>query len=785
LHRTVGRRLADSGVEQLGLRWRFRLVVLAFALPFLGYVVWSASQQAGLEKQHAREQAQSKAMLLAARFEDHVEQIDRLLATAAPSIATRIDDAPAIELLLQSMRSYVPKGVENIAVWGFDGHNIAALDRRSLSRNVNVADRAYFTEVRAKRDFAFEGPTISRTTGTKIIIFARPIFDARNDVLGVMTMSLRAEDLVALLDHNGMVTESSMVTVINETGIVVGRSVDASVWVGKPVPEIPLLMRAFANRTGTREETDIDGERRLAGYAVVSRWPWIVMVGVPLDKIIGPISDRLLANLGVGLMILLLAFLIAGRVASWTIRPLERLRGDTARFGRGDLAHRSTVVGGGEISTLATDFNRMAAAIEERDSALATSRMRLRAIADNVPEQVTYVDSDERYRFVNANGGPFENTSPDEMIGKTVREVRGEEIYEAIRPMLRRAMDGEAVSGERSVTVDGRAAHFSVTYVPDLGPDGGVRGVYAFAQDITERKTAELLQIESEKRLVTITDNLPAMICYVDGERRFRFANVAFEKWFRLPLAEIIGQPFDRLMSPALAAQYDFYFLRGMRGESIEYELELPTARRGSRWLKCCFIPDADETGKVRGVYGMIHNVTKAKETEQRLMRLAQFDTLTGIANRHQFNETLSASLVAQEASAQPLALMFLDIDHFKQVNDRYGHACGDRLLKDFAQRLADSVRPTDAIARLSGDEFVVLLEGMHSDEEPQFIARKIIASIEKPFTLDGHVLRVTTSIGIAMRAHVHEDASVLMKRADEALYEAKRAGRNTFRLAS
>jgi diguanylate cyclase (GGDEF)-like protein len=222
-----------------------------------------------------------------------------------------------------------------------------------------------------------------------------------------------------------------------------------------------------------------------------------------------------------------------------------------------------------------------------------------------------------------------------------------------------------------------------------------------------------------------------------------------------------------------------------MQGESLEYELEIPTPGRDSRWLKCNFIPDVDESGEVLGVYGMIHNVTKAKETERRLMRLAQFDTLTGIANRHQFNETLSATLAAQEVTELPLALMFLDIDYFKQVNDRHGHACGDLLLKDFAQRLGESVRPTDAIARLSGDEFVVLLEGMHSDEEPQFIARKIIAAVEKPFMLDGHVLRVTTSIGIAMRAHPTEDASMLMKRADEALYEAKRPGRNTFRLAS
>jgi diguanylate cyclase (GGDEF)-like protein len=239
-------------------------------------------------------------------------------------------------------------------------------------------------------------------------------------------------------------------------------------------------------------------------------------------------------------------------------------------------------------------------------------------------------------------------------------------------------------------------------------------------------------------------------------------------------------------MPPDVAAQYDYYFLRGMKGEATDYEIEVPTPNGENRWLRCSFIPDIDETsGKARGVYGMIHNVTKAKVAEQRLTRLARFDTLTGLANRHQFNETLVQTLVDNQDNPRPMALMFLDIDHFKQVNDRHGHGCGDLLLRDFARRLTDNVRPTDAVARLSGDEFVVLLEGMHSDEEPQFIARKIIAAVEKPFVLEGHTLFVTTSIGIAMHAHADEVPSTFMKRADEALYEAKHAGRNTFRLAS
>ena len=778
-------RIRDSGLDHLDIRWRFRLVVLAFGLPFLAYIVWSAAQQAMHDKEYVRDRARANATLVASRFEDYIEQVDRLLATIAQSFGAHPDDLAANSAMLQSMRAYVPKSVDNIGVWSLQGDSVTALDRRSGSRAVNVVDRRYFREALQRRDLAIEGPIRSRSTGVDIIQFARPIFDGGDRITGVITMAVRANALIRQLDPDGLVTDEAVVTVIDHGGTIVARSVESEIWTGKQVADTDALLAAFTRRSGTREEIGIDGVNRLTGYAVVAKWPWIVMVGEPLEKVIGPVSDRLFRNLAIGLAIFGLALLIAGRVAAWTTTPLMQLAADTDRLGGGELSYRSSVVTGGEIATLASNFNRMAAALESREVALASSRTQLRAIADNIPEQITYVDHEQRYRFVNAYPGPFQNVAPQEMIGKTVREVRGEEVYRALLPSFERAMAGERQSGEKTLVVDGVVSHYFVTYVPDIGSDGCAKGVYAFAQDITKRKNAELLRIESEKRLVTITDNLPLMIAYVDEARVFRFANRAYEKWFNRPLDQIIGQPFDRMMSPELAAQYDYYFLRGMQGESCEYEVMIPTRSGRPRWLTCTFVPDIDEsTGRARGVYGMIQNITKAKEAEQRLTLLAQFDTLTGLANRHQFNETLERFLADNDRDGRPLALMFLDIDHFKQVNDRYGHGSGDLLLKEFAKRLSGCLRPTDVVARLSGDEFVVLLQGLHSDEEPQFIARKIIVAVEKAFVLDEHFVRVTTSIGIAMRQQPGELASVLMKRADEALYEAKRAGRNTFRMA-
>ncbi len=256
------RLLRDSGLEQLDLRWRFRIVVLAFGLPFLAYIVWSAAQQALMEKEHVRERARTSATLVAARFEDHIEQVDRLLATLAQSVGARFDDVPAVSALLQGIRVHVPKSVDDIGVWSLAGTSINALDPRT-SRAVNIADRQYFRDAVARRNFAFEGPFRSRMTGSDVIRFARPIFDARDRVVGVITLSVGTDRLIAQLDPRGLITNAALVAVIDDRGTIVARSVDHALWVGKPAADQASREAAFASLGGTREVVGVDGLARL------------------------------------------------------------------------------------------------------------------------------------------------------------------------------------------------------------------------------------------------------------------------------------------------------------------------------------------------------------------------------------------------------------------------------------------------------------------------------------------------------------------------------------------
>lgn len=199
-------------------------------------------------------------------------------------------------------------------------------------------------------------------------------------------------------------------------------------------------------------------------------------------------------------------------------------------------------------------------------------------------------------------------------------------------------------------------------------------------------------------------------------------------------------------------------------------------------------IPSEDRPGELDIIYAG-RDVTRRVVAEQaleesrlELERLARIDTLTDAANRRQFDERLSLTLMKMRRQGFPVALMYLDIDHFKRVNDSHGHAAGDEVLRVFARRLLGSVRSTDLVARLGGDEFAVVVEDALLPEAAEVIARKLIKAMHVPIAVGDQRLDVTTSVGIAYSS-APTDVTTLMSAADSALYEAKKAGRNTYRV--
>jgi len=287
----------------------------------------------------------------------------------------------------------------------------------------------------------------------------------------------------------------------------------------------------------------------------------------------------------------------------------------------------------------------------------------------------------------------------------------------------------------------------------------------------------------SEQRLRDITDNVPALIAYFGADEHCQFANASARRIHAIAPEHLA----ETRLRDALGDRYgehEAHIRLALSGQRTSFDGQADIGGRQVDF-QTHFMPDVAADGRVAGFYILAYDQTALKKAERQLILMARTDPLTRLPNRLHFNEKLVEALARSRRRSQAIALLFLDVDKFKSINDSLGHAAGDEVLKIFASRLAACIRETDSAARLAGDEFVVILEDLHTLAEPQFVARKILAAVNRPFELPGGLLDVSSSIGIAYQADGRIQPEQLLAAADKALYEAKAGGRNTFRMSA
>jgi diguanylate cyclase (GGDEF)-like protein/PAS domain S-box-containing protein len=416
---------------------------------------------------------------------------------------------------------------------------------------------------------------------------------------------------------------------------------------------------------------------------------------------------------------------------------------------------------------------------------LAESESEYRMLAEYSRDLVVRIDAQGKRKYI--------SPSASEILGWDIGELREERwdlIHVDDRASLMVAMAKLRVEGGSSTVVyrvqhrDGRyiwiEAHARLIPTADPGQPADI--IYA-GRDISRRIKAEQDLARNQRRLRAIADNTPAFVIHIDTDERYTFANAYAGKMLGVHPGTLIGRSLRDIGGEKAYAEIKPHIDAVMRGETVTFETERDFAG-GHQFYQCTYVPDRAPDGELVGFYAMVFDISNLKIAEHKLEKLARHDSLTGLANRFQFNERTELAIARRLRHPEPIALLYLDIDHFKQINDTLGHAAGDAILVEFARRLSDCVRDTDLVARLGGDEFVVLIEDIDSPIIAQNIARKLIERLSTGILIDGRSVSVTTSIGIAFRSWTISSADQLLKFADEALYEAKAAGRNTFRIA-
>jgi diguanylate cyclase (GGDEF)-like protein/PAS domain S-box-containing protein len=220
---------------------------------------------------------------------------------------------------------------------------------------------------------------------------------------------------------------------------------------------------------------------------------------------------------------------------------------------------------------------------------------------------------------------------------------------------------------------------------------------------------------------------------------------------------------------------------RVLQGETVTYELTYRDAAGIERIRSIHQVPELDEQGRVTGYFSLGTDVTEHKRAEERVRYLAHHDVLTGLPNRLLFQDRVSQAIAQAQRARSKVAVLFIDLDHFKHNNDSLGHPVGDRLLQAVAQRLQRCVREGDSVCRLGGDEFVISLPGLADSQGAALVAAKVIEALDRPFEMEGRELHVSGSIGISVAPEDGMDSAALMRAADTAMYHAKERGRGSY----
>ncbi|HWI52217.1 MAG TPA: EAL domain-containing protein [Symbiobacteriaceae bacterium] len=364
--------------------------------------------------------------------------------------------------------------------------------------------------------------------------------------------------------------------------------------------------------------------------------------------------------------------------------------------------------------------------------------------------------------------------APAELAHGEYRRLVHPDDYAHMRAHLDRSLQGETVTGVecRLWHKDGSLVWLEWT----ITPLADCAGVYAVGRDITTHKQYEQVIRESEQLYRALFEYSPDGVFTLDFEGRVITMNPACVRICGYEPQELLGQYLSRLLFADQVERCLAFFHRVMEGEAQNFESSMRHKDGRTLYMHATLVPLLLE-GTVVGAYGVVRDITERKQAEEQLAHMAFHDPLTGLANRTLFMNRLDQLVKGNVANQPSFAILYLDLDDFKIVNDSLGHRTGDLLLIEAAQRLKSCVGPGDTVARLGGDEFTMILEGTQDTDDAILVAHSVLRVLNTPYDIDGHKMVVTPSVGVVM-GNQGLDSKELLRYADIAMYKAKQNGK-------
>jgi diguanylate cyclase (GGDEF)-like protein/PAS domain S-box-containing protein len=437
---------------------------------------------------------------------------------------------------------------------------------------------------------------------------------------------------------------------------------------------------------------------------------------------------------------------------------------------------------------------------------LQRSEERFRALVDNSNEVVSLLDRDGVTLYSSQSSAAILGDPVEDLVGRTPFERVHPEDQAEVRALFQTALrsPGFPLVSEFRMRHRGGAWRTVEAVLVNRLDDPSVAAAVLNYRDVTERKRAqqkiEDLNRDLQRQVAefqTLLEVIPIGIGIArDPACRHIEGNPYMARLMGLSPAQNISpsapdgqsRPTTRLFRDGRALPAEEQPMQRAAAQGTEVvDMEMDVVRDGQKvgTILGYAAPLFDETGRPRGAIGASLDITERKRAEEQIKSLAYHDALTGLPNRRLFQDRLSVAVAQAHRNSQRLAVLFLDLDRFKPVNDSLGHAAGDRLIQEVAERLRTCLREGDTVARLGGDEFTLLLPGVSQVVDAARVAEKVLDALRVPFLIEGRELSSTASIGISLYPEDGRDADTLVKSADAAMYRAKQQGRDNYQLCA
>lgn len=639
-----------------------------------------------------------------------------------------------------------------------------------------------FNQGNDPHSFAVSEPVRGTITDRMLVSFAMPLRDAAGQLTGAVLLPLDLETFPTVLEGRAA---NSDFYILSPRGNVILSS-NPLVRLGRPAPDWLLF------REGTEELNAnplIRDERMpqtvIAAARDIPQVGWHVVASLPAEPLLTQVwrAASLQAVLGLAAIVAMLVLmrLISRRVAD----PVYGLAALLHRAAQGERVEALHPTGALEIQTITRGVNRLIEAVNTREQALRQSEERLKHALDGAEEGVWEYDIVHDHMefsplFLSRMG--YRSSELPPMLQTVLNLLHPLDSKQAIQ-RVNAFRNGEV---ER-LNIEMRLRTKAGTYmwalvrgkVVEHDEHGRPTRAIGTHSDITPRKAMEL----QLRQAAAVFDNSPQAIIVCDRDNRIIAINPAFTAITGYDAIDVMGK------NPALLSSgrqdRDFYaaMWHTLRTTGI-WQGEVWNRRKDGNvyceWLSVTRINDA--AGNPTSYIGMFIDITSRKEAEARVTWQAHYDMLTELPNRRLLNDRLQQAIMRSMRHGRPGAVLMIDLDHFKEINDSLGHTAGDALLIETARRLQGTVRESDTVARLGGDEFVVLLDEISTVEDARLVAEKINAVLARAYRIEGRDYFISGSIGISVFPNDGRAGDDLIKHADSAMYAAKTAGRNTCR---